>query len=90
MHFRCDFAEISARDACDARAAHRLAPGDDGIERDPCTAGRRLVRVNGAATRRRDCINPEQTACFFMISKPQQRLSPRGESPLSDMAAIYP
>jgi len=35
-------------------------------------------------------IDPEQTARFFMISKPRQRLPPRGESPLSGAAAIYP
>jgi|GEM_PF-2927054 hypothetical protein len=35
-------------------------------------------------------INPEQAARFFMISKPQQRLPPRGESPLSGAAATYP
>ena len=30
MHFRRDFAEISARDACGTHTARRLAPGDDG------------------------------------------------------------
>ncbi|HWX07997.1 MAG TPA: hypothetical protein VN065_19375, partial [Bradyrhizobium sp.] len=52
---KCIFDAISwkfpHRAAGDARAARRLAPGDGGIERDPCTMGGRLVRVNGAATR---------------------------------------
>jgi hypothetical protein len=37
---------------------------------------------------RRRWINPEQRRALFMISKPQHRLLLRGESPLSDTAAL--
>jgi hypothetical protein len=42
------------------------------------------MRQRGGAV----CIDPEQRAGVFMISKPRRRLLCSGESPLSGLAAV--
>ena len=59
-------------------------------------APRGRVTVNGAATRQMPAASirysspASRAPAIFIISKPHPRLSRRGESPLSDAAALYP
>jgi hypothetical protein len=69
--------------------ATRSAPKNPRRNADDRPA-RGLVRVNDAPMRRRIFTDPKQAPAPFMISKPQHRLPPSVESPLSGAAALYP